>query len=658
MKKIILQRLTLRDFQGGNYNLEADGQDVSAFGDNGTGKTRLSSAFSWLLFGKDSLGRKEFDIKNLDDAGEAAHGLEHTVEGVLGISGGVETGLKKIYKEIWKKTRGRAEKEFSGHTIDHFIDDVPKSKGEYDATIAEIAGSEETFRLLTSPTVFPALPWQKQRSLLLEVCGDITDADVIDSNPELKDLPAILGKKSLDDHRAVVTAEKKKINGVLETLPVRIDEQRRMMPDISGLHIDDVDKQIIAAGNSLNDAKLRLAGTETSGRYAALSKDLTDITAKIQKMENAHYLETMKQADRLNQELTSFQTFQQANGRREADCIAEIGRWERMSALLDNELDALRLKWSEVDAQEFQDTTQDLCAACGQSLPVDRVQAAREKALAIFNNNKAEMLGGIERKGRETKESRDKYIQAIDRLKEEIESIQAGDSSTTSKINELSTEIVLLKKKAESYTDIDGHTDLVLKMADINEAIAREKAGHKDDSGKIKEEIATLQVQLSAAKEKADRFVRREAGEKRIKDLMAQEKTLAGELERIERELYLCDVFIKTKVSLLTSKINEKFEVVRFKLFHENINGGIEPCCEITVGGVPFNSGLNNAARINAGLDVIRTLQKHYGVFPPVIIDNRESVTRIVDMPCQVISLIVSEADKDLRVEVGDRVAA
>lgn len=132
--------------------------------------------------------------------------------------------------------------------------------------------------------------------------------------------------------------------------------------------------------------------------------------------------------------------------------------------------------------------------------------------------------------------------------------------------------------------------------------------------------------------------------------MKAEEKTLAAEFERLEKEMYLCDLFVKTKVSLLTDRINGQFEIARFKLFNVLVNGGIEECCEITSGGVPFNGGLNSAMRTNCGLDVVRTLQRHYQIQPMVFVDNAESVTELLPMNCQMIRLVVSETDKVLRV--------
>ena len=40
------------------FALDANGESVSVFGDNATGKTTLADAQCWLLFDKDSKGTK------------------------------------------------------------------------------------------------------------------------------------------------------------------------------------------------------------------------------------------------------------------------------------------------------------------------------------------------------------------------------------------------------------------------------------------------------------------------------------------------------------------------------------------------------------------------------------------------------------------------
>ncbi|EUG16535.1 TPA: hypothetical protein QBY22_002686, partial [Staphylococcus aureus] len=67
--------------------------------------------------------------------------------------------------------------------------------------------------------------------------------------------------------------------------------------------------------------------------------------------------------------------------------------------------------------------------------------------------------------------------------------------------------------------------------------------------------------------------------------------------------------------------------------------------------GVEYDSGLNNASRINVGLDIINTLSKHFKVTAPIFIDNAESVTELIKTESQQIQLIVNEQDKKLRME-------
>ena len=89
-------------------------------------------------------------------------------------------------------------------------------------------------------------------------------------------------------------------------------------------------------------------------------------------------------------------------------------------------------------------------------------------------------------------------------------------------------------------------------------------------------------------------------------------------------------------------------------MYAENItNEGIAECCETTMDGVPYKD-LNNAAKINVGLDIIQTLSNHYDFKAPIFVDNAEAVTKLLDVDAQIVRLVVSEADKKLRVEVKE----
>ena len=114
---------------------------------------------------------------------------------------------------------------------------------------------------------------------------------------------------------------------------------------------------------------------------------------------------------------------------------------------------------------------------------------------------------------------------------------------------------------------------------------------------------------------------------------------------------------------MLDGKVNGKFETVRFRLFRELVESGRDgervtvddceamiPCGDLMV---PFKSA-NNAARMNAGLEVMDMLAGYYGTELPLFIDGAESNTAIRHTKAQQIRLYVSERDKALRIEAAE----
>ena len=110
---------------------------------------------------------------------------------------------------------------------------------------------------------------------------------------------------------------------------------------------------------------------------------------------------------------------------------------------------------------------------------------------------------------------------------------------------------------------------------------------------------------------------------------------------------------------MVTESINGHFRLVRFVLFREQINGGLKEICEPTLENkagewVEYRSA-NYAAQVNAKLDIIGALSKHYGVTLPILMDQAESVTAPLETDGQLIRLIVSAPDTGaLRIKMKD----
>jgi len=646
-----LLNLVLRNFKGiKEFTLDTQGDNVSIFGDNATGKTSLADAVTWLLFDKDSLNRKDFGIKTLDAEGNEVHNLEHEVTGTFEIQGRVTT-LRKVYAEKWTKQRSSAVKGFTGHTTDYYIDSVPKPKKEYDAFIAGIV-DEGIFKLLTNPAFFnEQLHWQKRRETLLQICGDISDDDVIAADKTLAGLMEILNGRSLEDHRKVIAARRSEINKELERIPVRIDEALRGLPDITGIPHSDVLKVEISSLKAQMQAKQQeIVRIENGSEVAEKQRQLREIEGQLIDIQNKHRAATSDKSFAKKTELQNLQY--KASDINSAITSAESAITTNQTEIKRCEVSVqvMRDKWHEVHDQKLIFEQNSICPACKQELPKEQLQEAKEKALEQFNLEKSSRLEAINSDGRG-------YRDKIARLQSENESSQNKINKLTVEKAGIAQSITALQAEIESMgeaPDIASNPDYIKAQQDkatIQAQIEELSTQRQSVIRQLQSEVNVFAQEISARGSKLVLIDQHGKGQKRITELEVEQKTLAAEFEKLESELYLTEQFIRTKVSLLESRINSKFKYARFKLFDVQVNGALSECCETTYSGVPYSGGLNNAARINVGLDIINTLSEHYNFVAPIFVDNREAVTKLVETKAQVISLVVSEPDKALRVE-------
>jgi len=653
--------LTLRNFMGiKNLELKFNGQDANVYGTNAAGKTTCFSAFTWLLFNKDSQNRSDFEIKTLGPDGEPEHGLEHMVEAVLELEDGSQLALKKVYQEKWTKKKGSATAEFTGHTTDHFIDGVPVKKSEYDAKIAEIA-DEEIFRMLTDPRYFnEVLHWQKRRELLLEVCGDVSDEEVINSKKELSKLADILGNRTIEQHRKVIQARRTEINKELEKIPVRIDEVKLGLPDISDItNPDELSNDITKLREELRAKQEELAQAKAGGQVAEKTKELRLIEAQMMDLRNKHRQELDEKVGEKRRELSSVQ-HDMAELKAKIDSHNRNIKYRTSEiSVLEERIKILRNNWHSENAKVFEQEQAaflnlDTCPTCGQPLPLEQLQEAREKALAQFNKAKAEKLESINAEGKQLAARRSSLEDEIRVSRETVDKITVELQEIEKQEAILKAEIEAIMQGEQPVESTPEYVRLQKQHEELQEQIRQAQADVSTTVAAIQKEADEISGAIQALELAQARFEARESGLQRIEDLKAEERRLASEFEDLERQLYLTEEFIRTKVRLLEDRINSKFKMARFKLFDVQVNGALVECCETTYNGVPY-SNLNNGARLNIGLDIINTLADHYGFAPPVWLDNAESVTDILPTKGQQIRLIVSVADKKLRIELAEK---
>lgn len=645
--------LTLENFKGiQSFSLDAEGQNADVYGSNGCGKSTLFDAFTWLLFGKNSHDEKDFGIKTLDEKGEVIPRIDHQVTAVIEHDGR-QIELTRTYKEKWRKQRGAAEAVMVGNTTEYAYGPVgaatPISAGEYAKVINDLI-DEKIFKLITDPLYFnERLSWQERRQLLMQLCGDVTDEEIVKDNADLEEVLNLAAGRDLETTKKGVRAAIRETNKKKDEIGPRIDECRKGLVDINLASLDDARIDIRSIPEKIDALRQEKMAKSSMDQQVKAQEELATIKAKIVAMKSARetaYQERMR--DLMNKEMEA----QKLASEQKEICD---GLWAQHAAFrneidrINKNLDGLRNHFREVFSKVFNKTPIDtICPTCGQNLPPERVEkakAAMEKDEADFKQQRAELLKKIREEGKAKKadlESKQKELADLEtKAKEADENLIVRQDFR----DEFATRAKLLKVADPSEEEVR----LIQRAMDIKAHMDQPK---EDPSlAQYDQKIAKLTAKLDAAKTIITAADRNNQLNARISDLLKEEKALSMHLINLERQLYLCEQFVREKTDRLSAKLTEKIPNVNFIMFRPNVtNEGIEECCETSYHGVPYKD-LNTGARINVGLEIIKALADEYHVTAPIFIDNAESVVKLVDMPSQMIRLIVSENDKQLRVE-------
>lgn len=640
-----LTKLELLNFKGlKSFAINING-DVVIRGDNATGKTTVFDSVCWLLFGKDSLDRADFEIKTLD-GGEPIHKVNHEVTGTFTLDEGGTVELKRVYREKYSSPRG-GEVTMTGHTTDYFVDGVPKKEKEYKEIVNSLV-DENIFKLITNPLYFnETYSWQNRRKLLLEMCGDISDEDVIASHDELKALTGILSGHSVDDHRKVVASKKVAINKELDMLPVRIDEALRGKPEVTAnpevlrINIDTLnadieklenDKVLLQNGHSIVDKRAELKNVQR--KIMARETELQMEYKKQYSLKSNEYDAVVAEINKLTSRLEDTQ-------RRIDDSAATIN-------LIQGIIGELIIQRSQINAETFVADINDLCPTCGQKLPAEQIQDAYAKAEANYNLKKSKRLEEIEHSIK-LKEQDIEGIKKRDSSLEPVETIEALIKAKELLKETIAEEIEKLTIEP-SLNDDSEYADLKAEELMLQMAIDDDNSDHSEKIAELEIKISDNKTERMKLEQELNKFAEIKRIEARISELEAKQTELSEEKMKLDEASYLMDEFIKAKVNMLEDVINSRFKLARFKMFNVMINGNIEECCETTYKGVPYRS-MNNAARINVGLDIINALTSYFKVNAPVFIDNAEAVTEFVPVNSQTIKLIVDESEPQLVVK-------
>lgn len=645
MKEIRLISLEIENFKCHKYlKLDFNGRNATIYGDNATGKSSVFDAMMWAIFGKDSQGNgdKNLEVKPLDSNGNVLdHDALTSVEVVFEVDG-EKISFCRTYREKWETRRGSGEAVFTGNTSEYTIDGVPVKRNAYQDKINEII-DEETFRLLTNTSYFAKdLPWQERRAVLFEVSGVMEDGEILKTDERFLPLIESIGKHSLEDYKKKLLSEKKGLVGAKTEIPARISECQKTIQDIEAIDFIKAKAEV---------QKLQIKADSISGRILEIENDnaaqkkrleIREAELELSALENENKAHREKQlSSNVNTDLFTKDLLRAEMGLNMKN--KTLTQAEKQLELYEKEIAASRDRWITVNGEAF---TGGECPTCGQALPAKQAEAAKE----AFEAQKGKRLREIEQTASVQKEAKKRLEEQIDDLQKEILQLEGN-------ISALKTEIELAESARIEPTDLKDYSVRAEEITGRIRALRGELADIEQNSFSVKESLRrekeAIQKEIDAQTAIISKETLLDYTKGRITELREDAKNTAAALDAIEMMLFLMDEYSRYKTQFVEDSINDLFRVARFRLFREQANGGIEDRCDVIYEGVPYIS-VNNGMKINLGIDIINTISRAYGVRVPLFIDNAESVTKLEQSAGQVIRLVVSEQDKELRVNYED----
>lgn len=690
MNTIEIISLKIENLQGiKSSDVVLDGRNAEFRGRFGSGKTTNAVAHTWLWYGKDldgrsSGGKSSFAIRPLDIHNKPIPDIITKVVEVVSFDGQLHT-LRKEHKE--NIVRGKLK----GYDTDCWVDDYHYNVGDFDAWLAGKI-NPQTFRLLTDPRYLnndKQCPWSDRRNIVMSMADELPSVEGFDELHTARETRTVdQFKKVLADRKSATETEQHDTSTCIgenqhkldeysgssdvESLKLRRDSLQNVIntidkrrTEVTGLQTtreakkEAIDK--IKADMALRDIAL---AKDTSGIQGLLNKKaviqtnlgklrqgITDAKSKIVETEGT---ERLRKA-----ELDSHQK-QLAQARIDlADIKMEIaGAQTELSECGD-------VKLSD------EDTT---CYACGQSLPDDKIEEIRTNMQTKLEQKRSGLttrLGkmDIQKSAIVTKGNR---VNAQAKAKQtEIEAVQTdlvGLRETVKSAQELLATAEAQAKREMGVLDrqiADNPTKkpaedsewaaLALKLDDALKDLGEPVSGQLET---MDADRAAKQADLNKINEALAASDEIEKTQVRIEELTQTKQDLAQTLADTQKMLDMIDAYKEAESRLIETAVNNKFELITWKLFGQFINGNGDPCCVAILkkNGNEYRD-CSGGERIAIDNDCVNVMSRHYGYQVPRFIDDFVLIDSDINSECQTFKLITDKACEQVAVTIESEVS-
>lgn len=654
MKRILFKKLSLLNFCGTRQAEYEFGDNITTIsGGNGLGKSTISNAIAYCLFGKNAKGLA-MDIKTFGQNHNIIREIPHEVTLVLSVDG-EPIELKRTLTDSWKG-------ESVSNTYKYFVNGDVVTAGDFKKAVDGIC-QETAFRLCSSATDFVSRPWADQRKLLEELVSNITPDAITQGEPKYDFVLEALKKETIDKVIHHLKYQRKEVQEALDKVPVRLTELKKALPeryDWEELQTEKekLDSQLSSLGDKILTIRsggaesVRVEGIHRKIEFAekrkfTMERSAADAAARSAEKHESDvisstvaYTKAKSTVEELQVQMSSYtETEIHANQQKE-DCEMKVKDFNAQM----NEISSRTWRWNDKDS---------FCPHCLQPLPVDRLKELKQESLNRFN----EQIAEDKKKLQENFASLQKTYTEIKGILEQI------DEDRRMTTNQLVKAQQALKQAAEYKAQVDSESALskeqILGSKEEYKAVLTELAQLQDElnDGSVSaedadNELKALEEQRADITAEYNNVLSRIASKENYDSIVsliskakADKLTYQEQLDALDEKIDIAGEYYTKSCTILEESVNDKFSYVKWSLFQTTQNGERKPFCECYHDGVAYSS-LNGAAKVNAGIDIANAFSSFCDVSVPMILDECESNLHPIYNGGQQIRLCVAPTDK------------
>lgn len=595
MKNILLKSLLLTNYRNiENAQLKFDG-DSKIVGENRIGKTNTLEAIYYLFTDKLLDGSSDLSaIKPLSDTKK-----EVRVQGVFDIDG-KEVTIEKQYGEKWVKQRGTTEVTMQGHYTNYLFDGIKQDTlKEYNRLFFEEFGIKndqlvkiDFVQMLINPFYLGNLgedkDWVNLRQFIINLVGDVSDAQVFAKNPSLS-----IVKEDIEKFGGRLDQIKKKYANDIDGLKLAINGKVAQLELLEKTPCPTLDQVEVAKhGIEEHQANINLLSNKSIDNASVLIKEKIvnkereisrlEVADLVAQRDNPKRTELQNKLNQLKDDATKQLDLKSRIMSSVSSKEREIRQKQEHLDSLTKERNSLIEKLKECDASlsSVEGQIEKVCPYCGSPLDEDVVESHRQEFIKKINNEKQALL----EKGMKSKEERQTLTNEIDRLTKELEELEESIAQADSTIEKLNADVEKATEELESckveVVENPKIAELKKELEELNDELQQSQLDYQKGVQDNQQYIYEEKEAMKPFQKILDDFDYYNRQMQQAEVIRTEKQMSEQQLANIEQKKEMLNQFIYTKLKMLDNNVSKVFGHIKFQLIKENINGGFDAICK------------------------------------------------------------------------------